>query len=81
MGVTLFTSELDNLLLRCHVAVSLLIYSGRDADRGLMAPINYGIWGKPTATIDWCEENYVVTQFIAEFCMSFMKILPLFVSH
>ena len=27
-----------------------------------------GYWGKPTATIDWCEENYVVNHYIAEFC-------------
>ena len=33
-----------------------------------MAPVNYGIWGKPTSTLDWCEENYIVTQFVAEFC-------------
>ncbi|BFZ58279.1 alkaline ceramidase ydc1 [Savitreella phatthalungensis] len=25
-------------------------------------------WGPVTATIDWCEENYVVTRYIAEFC-------------
>lgn len=25
-----------------------------------------GFWGKPTSTIDWCEENYVVSQYIAE---------------
>eukprot|EP00929_Paragymnodinium_shiwhaense_P075606 TRINITY_DN38674_c0_g2_i1.p1 TRINITY_DN38674_c0_g2~~TRINITY_DN38674_c0_g2_i1.p1 ORF type:complete len:267 (-),score=41.49 TRINITY_DN38674_c0_g2_i1:50-850(-) len=28
---------------------------------------NPGFWGQPTSTIDWCEENYLVTDFIAEF--------------
>lgn len=35
-----------------------------------MAPIDgdrEGYWGKPTATLDWCEENYAVTPYIAEF--------------
>ncbi|CAH1245374.1 ACER3 [Branchiostoma lanceolatum] len=34
-----------------------------------MAPVaDYpGVWGKATATIDWCEENYVVTEYVAEF--------------
>ncbi|MBZ3884813.1 Alkaline ceramidase 3 [Sciurus carolinensis] len=26
-----------------------------------------GYWGPTTSTLDWCEENYFVTQYIAEF--------------
>ncbi|ODV76713.1 alkaline phytoceramidase [Suhomyces tanzawaensis NRRL Y-17324] len=29
-------------------------------------PEQIGYWGPPTATIDWCEENYVVSHYIAE---------------
>ncbi|RKP10880.1 alkaline ceramidase 3-like protein [Thamnocephalis sphaerospora] len=28
---------------------------------------NVGFWGKRTATLDWCEENYVFCKYIAEF--------------
>lgn len=31
-----------------------------------MAPI-VGFWGEPTSTLDWCEENYASTRYIAEF--------------
>ncbi|KAI8912748.1 phytoceramidase, alkaline, isoform CRA_d [Gorgonomyces haynaldii] len=27
---------------------------------------NQGHWGPVTATLDWCEENYVVSKYIAE---------------
>lgn len=29
--------------------------------------VKNGFWGPITATIDWCEENYVVSQYIAEY--------------
>lgn len=27
-----------------------------------------GYWGLTTSTLDWCEENYAVTWYMAEFC-------------
>ena len=44
-----------------------------------------GVWGKPSSTLDWCEENYTYSSYIAEFCMStpyqilYMFILPKFI--
>jgi len=27
-----------------------------------------GYWGVPTSTLDFCEENYISTFFVAELC-------------
>ena len=52
-----------------------------------MAPLNSsiienGYWGAPTSTLDWCETNYEVSYFIAEFWNTVsnisMIILPLY---
>lgn len=45
-----------------------------------MAPAA-GYWGPPTSTLDWCEENYISTLYIAEFwntiSSGFMVLAPL----
>ena len=33
-----------------------------------------GYWGFPSSTMDWCEENYAVTSFVAEFCKSMLSL-------
>jgi len=36
-----------------------------------------GYWGPPTATMDWCERNYLVTPYAAEF---FNSLTSLFIA-
>jgi dihydroceramidase len=33
-----------------------------------------GYWGLPTSTIDWCEQNYAVTPYLAEFFNSVSSV-------
>lgn len=35
-------------------------------------------WGTPTATIDWCEENYVVLRYVAEFINTTTNLIFMF---
>lgn len=36
-----------------------------------------GYWGRPTSTLDFCEENYIVNFYMAEFCKP-QREIPLF---
>jgi dihydroceramidase len=33
--------------------------------------VEYGWWGKPTSSVDWCEDNYAWSHYVAEFYNTF----------
>ncbi|OQR91029.1 alkaline ceramidase 3-like [Achlya hypogyna] len=37
----------------------------------------HGYWGPPTSSVDWCEDNYVWSYYIAEWWNSWSNIPPL----
>ncbi|KDO22518.1 hypothetical protein SPRG_11702 [Saprolegnia parasitica CBS 223.65] len=37
----------------------------------------HGYWGTPTSTVDWCEDNYVWSYYIAEWWNSWSNVPPL----
>ncbi|XP_041096217.1 alkaline ceramidase 3 isoform X4 [Polyodon spathula] len=59
----------------CCLSLSLSLLAS------IMAPAadRPGYWGRPTSTLDWCEENYSVSFYIAEFwntVSNLIMILP-----
>lgn len=37
-----------------------------------------GFWGRPTSTIDWCENNYEINFYVAEWCECFFLMAKCF---
>lgn len=33
-----------------------------------------GVWGRPSSTLDWCEENYIYSSYVAEFWNTFSNL-------
>ena len=56
--------------------LGLLIAKGPTDGKG---DLNEGWWGDKTATVNWCEKDYVVTRYVAEFGNSVSSLCIFFV--
>ncbi|GMI10210.1 hypothetical protein TrVE_jg7108 [Triparma verrucosa] len=59
-------------LLSCSTTIFILIPPNLQGSRGVD---NEGYFGKVTSEIDWCENNYVHTRYIAEFANSTTSLI------
>jgi len=41
--------------------------SGVEVHKSRTPVLKHGYWGRPTSNIDWCENNYAVSPYVAEF--------------
>jgi len=55
----------------------LAVHKNRSAASGYKQSTRIGVWGEITSNVDWCEENYAVTPFLAEFwnCLSSLSFI------
>eukprot|EP00039_Didymoeca_costata_P031740 m.356321 g.356321 ORF g.356321 m.356321 type:complete len:80 (-) comp90136_c0_seq1:223-462(-) len=53
-----------------HRYVKFDLHSGDTSDAGY--------WGRHTSSIDWCERNYAVLDFVAEFWNTVTSLVILF---
>ena len=59
-------------LLSCSTTIFILVPPNLQGSRGVD---NEGYFGKGTSEIDWCENNYVHTRYIAEFANSTTSLI------
>jgi len=45
----------------------------------LLQPLEPGFWGSPTASVDWCEQNYAHSSYVCEMFNSVSSVAMLFV--
>ncbi|EGG11053.1 uncharacterized protein MELLADRAFT_70933 [Melampsora larici-populina 98AG31] len=43
-------------------------------------PPTFGYWGPSSSSIDWCEENYAITSYVAEFANTLSNLVFLFIA-